>query len=84
MHPAQFRGLRRYGESGVEKTKIMAVPRPGHEPVLSERHRLPISILGPVRDAEDAQKILGWGVAAVEYIALEISRGRVRIPAHVY
>jgi hypothetical protein len=51
--------------------------------VLSERHRLPIAILGAVRDAENAQRILGREVAAVEYIALEISRGRVRIPAHV-
>jgi hypothetical protein len=61
----------------------MTVPRTAHEPVLPENHRLAIAILGPVRDAEDAQGILGWGVAAVEYIALEISRGRVRIPAHV-
>jgi len=52
--------------------------------MLPEPHRLPIAILGPVRDAEDAQRVLGGGVAAVEYIALEISRGRVRIPAHVY
>jgi hypothetical protein len=84
VHPAQLRGLRRYGETGIEKAQIMTVPRPAHEPVLSEHHRLPIAILGPVRDAEDAQMILDWGVAAVEYIALEISRGRLRIPAHVY
>jgi hypothetical protein len=50
---------------------------------LSEFHGLPVKILGAVRDAEDAQRILSGGVAAVEYIALEISRGRVRIPAHV-
>jgi hypothetical protein len=83
MHPAQFARLRRYAESGVEKAKIVTVPRPAHEPVLPDHHGLPIAILGPVRDAENAQKILRWEVAAVEYIALEISRGRVRIPAHV-
>jgi hypothetical protein len=79
-----LRGLRRYAEAGIEKAQIMTVPRAAHEPVLPEHHRLPIAILAPVRDAEDAQRILVWGVAAVEYIALEISRGRVRIPAHVY
>jgi hypothetical protein len=43
--------------------------------VLAEHDRPSIAIFGPVRDAQLAQRILDGGFAAVEYIALEISRG---------
>ena len=80
VHTAQCGGVRRYRETGIEQAQIMAVPRPAHEPVLAEHDGLPVAILGPMSDAQNAQTILDWGVAAVEYIALEISRGRLRIP----
>jgi hypothetical protein len=44
---------------------------------------VPIAILASVGDAEDAQETLEWRKAAIEHIVRDISRGRLRIPAHV-
>jgi hypothetical protein len=45
-----------------------------------------IKVLSSMLDAKDGhgQENLDEGVAAVEYIVREVSRGRLLIPAHVY
>jgi hypothetical protein len=50
--------------------------------VRTEDDRVLIAILASMRDAEDAQETLELEgrIAAIEYIVLDISRGRLRIP----
>ena len=72
--------MRRDRDARIEKPQIVAVPRAAHQPMRTQDNRLPVAVLGAMTDAQDAQRNLEGGVAAIEYIVLEISRGRVLIP----
>src|SRR5271170_4635216 len=55
VHPAQLGGRWSNREAGIQQAQIMAVPGTAHQPMLAERHRLVVAVLGAMFDAKYAQ-----------------------------